>query len=39
MRKSKLSRKTRETEICLSLNLDGGESCVIATGCGFLTIC
>ena len=35
MRKSEISRKTRETEIVLSLDLDGGESCGISTGCGF----
>jgi imidazoleglycerol-phosphate dehydratase len=35
MRKSEKIRKTRETEIQLSLNLDGGESCGIDTGCGF----
>ena len=35
MRFSKIDRKTAETDISLSLNLDGGE-CEISTGCGFL---
>ena len=35
MRFSKIDRKTAETDIRLSLNLDGGE-CEISTGCGFL---
>ncbi len=36
MRKSEISRKTAETDICLSLNLDGSGICSIDTGCGFL---
>ncbi len=35
MRKYELKRKTLETDISLSLCLDGGE-CAIDTGCGFL---
>lgn len=35
MRNCKIERKTAETDINLSLNLDGGE-CKIDTGCGFL---
>ena len=35
MRKYELNRKTFETDINLSLSLDGGE-CRIETGCGFL---
>ena len=35
MRKAEINRKTNETDIKLSLNLDGGESSV-ETGCGFL---
>ena len=35
MRKYELDRKTLETEISLSLSLDGG-GCAIDTGCGFL---
>lgn len=42
MRKSEITRKTRETDIRLSLCLDGGDNCeggqggIIDTGCGFL---
>lgn len=36
MRNSEIRRKTRETDISLSLCLDGGGSGVIDTGCGFL---
>jgi imidazoleglycerol-phosphate dehydratase len=36
MRKSKLLRKTRETEISLSLNLDGTGKARVRTGIGFL---
>lgn len=36
MRISKLSRKTAETDITLSLNLDGKGNGNINTGCGFL---
>ena len=36
MRYSEISRKTAETDIRLSLNLDGDGSSKIATGCGFL---
>ena len=35
MRFAKLDRKTAETDIILTLDLDGGE-CKIDTGCGFL---
>ena len=35
MRTAEISRKTRETDISLELNLDGGEY-EIATNCGFL---
>ena len=36
MRESKINRKTAETDICLSLSLDGNGTSVIDTGCGFL---
>lgn len=36
MRQATLSRKTAETDIRLSLALDGSGSAEIATGCGFL---
>lgn len=36
MRKSKIERKTAETEICLSLNLDGSGEREIEINCGFL---
>ena len=36
MRTSKIIRKTAETDISLSLNLDGTGSSKIDTGCGFL---
>ena len=36
MRVAKLSRKTNETDITLSLNLDGKGEAVINTGVGFL---
>ena len=36
MRTSSLSRKTAETDIVLSLNLDGAGKAVISTGVGFL---
>lgn len=36
MRKAELSRKTGETEIWLSLDLDGNGKYQIDTGCGFL---
>ena len=36
MRTSTLSRKTAETDIVLSLNLDGAGKAVISTGVGFL---
>ena len=35
MRKAEITRKTDETDIKLSLSLDGGDS-FIDTGCGFL---
>ncbi len=35
MRTGKIARKTRETDIKLELNLDGGDYSV-DTGCGFL---
>ncbi len=36
MRKSELTRKTAETDITLSLNLDGTGACTVDTGIGFL---
>lgn len=36
MREAKIERKTNETDISLSLNLDGDGVCDIDTGCGFL---
>lgn len=36
MRTSEIIRKTAETDISLSLNLDGSGKSQIATGCGFL---
>ena len=36
MRKSEIIRKTAETDITLTLNLDGSGKSQIATGCGFL---
>lgn len=36
MREAKINRKTRETDICLYLSLDGSGKCKIDTGCGFL---
>ena len=36
MRTSEISRKTAETDIRLSLNLDGDGTSEINTGCGFL---
>lgn len=36
MRISSLTRKTAETDICLSLNLDGTGVCNVDTGIGFL---
>lgn len=36
MRESKITRKTNETDICLSLCLDGVGTASIDTGCGFL---
>ena len=36
MRTSSISRKTNETDICLSINLDGSGKHEIATGLGFL---
>ena len=36
MRKAELKRKTCETSIALSLNLDGSGKSTINTGCGFL---
>jgi imidazoleglycerol-phosphate dehydratase len=35
MRKSEISRKTKETDIKLTLDLDGGADCGINSGCGF----
>ena len=35
MRKSEINRKTKETDIKLLLNLDGGESPSVSSGCGF----
>lgn len=36
MRTAEINRKTAETDIALSLNLDGKGNSVIDTGCGFL---
>lgn len=36
MRYSEIKRKTNETDIALSLNLDGEGKCDIDSGCGFL---
>ncbi|MBQ3817530.1 MAG: imidazoleglycerol-phosphate dehydratase HisB [Clostridia bacterium] len=36
MRKAAINRKTAETDIKLSLNLDGAGKAEISTGCGFL---
>lgn len=36
MRKAEIKRKTAETDIVLSLNLDGVGKSVVDTGCGFL---
>jgi imidazoleglycerol-phosphate dehydratase len=36
MRTSQIIRKTAETDICLTLNLDGTGKSTITTGCGFL---
>ena len=36
MRTAEINRKTNETDIKLTLNLDGTGRSEIATGCGFL---
>ncbi len=36
MRTAEIKRKTRETDIFLSLDIDGSGDCQIETGCGFL---
>ena len=36
MREAKIERTTRETDISLTLNLDGAGRCEVDTGCGFL---
>ena len=36
MRTAEIKRKTAETDICLSLNIDGSGKSEINTGCGFL---
>ncbi len=36
MREAQIERKTNETDIKLSLNLDGKGECEISSGCGFL---
>lgn len=36
MRTSQIKRKTAETDISLSLNLDGSGKSTVNTGCGFL---
>lgn len=35
MRKSEISRVTKETDIKITLDLDGGESTTVSSGCGF----
>ena len=35
MREAEIKRKTAETDISLSLNIDGSGRCAAATGCGF----
>ena len=39
MRVAEIKRQTRETDITLSLNLDGSGNHKISTGIGFLIIC
>lgn len=39
MRTGEIKRKTEETDIVLSLNLDGSGKGIINTGCGFLDHC
>ena len=39
MRTAEITRRTAETDITLSLNLDGTGRGEIATGCGFLDHC
>ena len=39
MRTSEVKRKTAETDIALTLNLDGSGASKIDSGCGFLDIC
>ena len=36
MRNAEIKRTTKETDINLSINLDGKGDCVINSGCGFL---
>ncbi len=36
MRSANIDRKTAETDISLSLNLDGTGACEVSTGCGFM---
>ncbi|MBE6967154.1 MAG: imidazoleglycerol-phosphate dehydratase HisB [Ruminococcaceae bacterium] len=36
MRTAEITRNTAETQISLSLNIDGGGTAVVDTGCGFL---
>ena len=36
MRTAKIERKTAETDISLSVNLDGTGKSAVSTGCGFL---
>ena len=36
MRKAKIVRKTKETDIALELNIDGSGQNAVSTGCGFL---
>ena len=39
MRKAQTERKTKETDIALSLTLEGGGTPNVTTGVGFLTTC
>lgn len=38
-RKASVNRTTKETDIAITLNLDGSGKADLSTGIGFLTIC